>query len=105
MYVKCTWPSACIGLARTVYIRCIYDIFGREITKYTVIYGVHTQFWPTLCIYNVYLAGVGVQCTWPAAHTHTHTCFVFIVPFCTYDSKCIVSKYKCKLCIKSTYGF
>jgi len=29
-----------IGLARTIYIRCIYGMFGREITKYTVIYGV-----------------------------------------------------------------
>jgi len=25
-----------IGLARTIYIRCIYGVFGREITKYTV---------------------------------------------------------------------
>jgi len=29
----------------TVYIRCS---FGREITKYTVIYGAHIRFWPTL---------------------------------------------------------
>ena len=28
----------------------IYDIFGREITKYTVIYGVYIRFWPTLII-------------------------------------------------------
>jgi len=27
-----------IGLARTIYIRCLYCIFGREITNYTVIY-------------------------------------------------------------------
>jgi len=27
----------CIGLAKTIYIRCIYGNFGREITKYTVI--------------------------------------------------------------------
>jgi len=26
-----------LGLARTKYIRCVYGIFGREITKYTVI--------------------------------------------------------------------
>jgi len=25
-----------IGLARTIYIRCMYGIFDREITKYTV---------------------------------------------------------------------
>jgi len=35
-------------LARTIYIRGIYGIFGREITKYTVIYGVYIRFWPTL---------------------------------------------------------
>jgi hypothetical protein len=37
-------------LARTIYIRCIYGIFGREIIKATVIYGVYTRFWPTLYI-------------------------------------------------------
>jgi hypothetical protein len=35
-------------LARTIYIRCIYGTFGREITKYTVIYGLFIRFWPTL---------------------------------------------------------
>jgi len=35
-------------LARTIYIRCVYGIFGREITIYTVIYGVYIRFWPTL---------------------------------------------------------
>ena len=30
----------CLGLARTIYIRCIHGVFGREIIKYTVyIYG------------------------------------------------------------------
>jgi hypothetical protein len=38
-----------LGLARTIYIRLINGIFGREITKYTVIYGVYIRFWPTLC--------------------------------------------------------
>jgi hypothetical protein len=33
-----------VGLARTIYIRCVYGIFGREITKYTVI---------LRCIYTV----------------------------------------------------
>jgi hypothetical protein len=28
-----------LGLARTIYIRCVYGIFGRKITIYTVIYG------------------------------------------------------------------
>ena len=39
-----------VGLARTIYIRCVYGIFGRETTKYTVIYGVYIQFRPTLRI-------------------------------------------------------
>jgi hypothetical protein len=37
-----------IGLARTIYIRCIYGIFGRKITEYTVYIYVHIRFWPTL---------------------------------------------------------
>ena len=48
----------CIGcllvkLARTIYIRCIYGIFCREFTKYTVIYGVYIRFWPTLFTRNL----------------------------------------------------
>jgi hypothetical protein len=55
-----------IGLARTIYIRCIYGayirsytvhVYGhieiasyREITKYTVINGACIWFWPTLNI-------------------------------------------------------
>ena len=38
----------CVGLARTIYIRCIYGNYGREITKYMLIYGVDTHLWPTL---------------------------------------------------------
>jgi len=41
---------AYLGLARTIYIWCIYGIFGREITKYTVIYGADIRVWPTLLI-------------------------------------------------------
>jgi len=37
-----------IGLARTIYTRCIYGIFGKKTTKYTVIHGVYKQSWPTL---------------------------------------------------------
>ena len=44
--------ALCVGLARTIYIRCSCGIFGREITKYTVtvIYSVYIRFWPTLMI-------------------------------------------------------
>jgi len=38
----------CIGLAITIYIRCICSIFSREITIHMVIYGVYIRFWPTL---------------------------------------------------------
>ena len=38
-----------VGLVRTVYIYTVYiRYFGREIIKYTVIYGVYIRFWPTL---------------------------------------------------------
>jgi len=33
---------------QNLYIRCIYGIFGREITRYTVLYVVYIRFWPTL---------------------------------------------------------
>jgi hypothetical protein len=33
-----------------IYIQCVYGIFGREFTIYTVIYGVYIRFWPTLKI-------------------------------------------------------
>jgi hypothetical protein len=61
-------PHIYIGLVRTIYIRCIYGILGREITKYTVIYSVYIRFWPTLHI-CVWL--------WPAqllivVHRHRH---------------------------------
>jgi hypothetical protein len=46
-----------VGLARTIYIRCVNGIFGRETTIYTVIYGVYVRFWPTLviCIFHRWL--------------------------------------------------
>jgi len=37
-------PYLYIGLAKTIYIRCIHGIFGREFTKYTGIYGAYTVF-------------------------------------------------------------
>jgi hypothetical protein len=46
----------------TVYIRCIYGIFGREITIHTVIYGAYIRFWPTLAM----LDALGIK-PWPGA--------------------------------------
>ena len=37
-----------VGLARTTYIQCIYDVLGRKIIKCTVLYVVYIQSWPTL---------------------------------------------------------
>jgi len=37
-----------LGLARTIYIRCINGSLGREITRYTVKNGVYVRFWPSL---------------------------------------------------------
>jgi hypothetical protein len=44
---KGAW-SVGFWLARTIYIRWMYGMFGRKITKYTVIYGVYIRFWPAL---------------------------------------------------------
>ena len=44
-----------LGLARTIYIRCIYGIFSRRFFKYTVIYGVYIRFWPTLLVTKIIL--------------------------------------------------
>jgi hypothetical protein len=41
MGLLCGVKSA--GLARAIFTRCIYGVFGREITKYTVMYGVNTE--------------------------------------------------------------
>ena len=49
-----------LGLAKPyihMYIPCIYGNSGREITTYTVIYGVHIRFWPTL----VFMRGNGEE--------------------------------------------
>ena len=58
-----------------MYIRCIYGIFGREIIKYTVIYGVYIRFWPTLAIH---------VCLWPTLVVqHGHTYIDMVNTVCT----------------------
>jgi len=59
----------CVGLARTLYIRCIYGIFGRETTEYTVMYGVYIRFWPTLCVSHNALAARCKQTIFPLNST------------------------------------
>jgi len=54
------WPEPYIYICICIYIYIyvymyiygVYGIFGREITKITVIYGVYIRFWPTLIIYS-----------------------------------------------------
>jgi hypothetical protein len=48
MQQHCSLKTAFVGLAKTIYVRCIYGNFGREITKYTVVYGVYIRFLPGL---------------------------------------------------------
>ena len=64
----------CTGLARTLYIRCVYGVFGREITKYTVKYGAYIRFWPTLCMYHYICAQEIYIWLW-------HTLPAFFAPF------------------------
>jgi hypothetical protein len=40
------------GLATTICIRCLYGVFGREITKCMVI-GVFIRSWPTLHMFEL----------------------------------------------------
>jgi len=54
-------PYICMVLARTIYIRRTYGIFGLKITKYTVYVYVYIRFWPTLDILSK-----------SPASTHTH---------------------------------
>jgi hypothetical protein len=55
---RSTMVLSFVGLARTMYIRCIHGIFGREITNYTVIYGAYIRFWPTLLICNNHISTI-----------------------------------------------
>ena len=68
-----------IHMTQIPYIRCIYGISGREVTRYTVIYGAYIRFWPTLHISIVY------TWFWPTLHKWLHGSY-----------KCIYKdSYKC----------
>jgi len=69
-----------IGLARAVIIWCIYGIFGREATNYTVLYrnGGYVRLWPTLIITEG--DSVGTPMIYSACFTvHVFTVHVFTV--------------------------
>jgi hypothetical protein len=71
----------CVGLAKTIYIRCVYVIFGREITIYTVIYSVYIRFWPTLhmCLFTLCLHAGSTLFLSPYAYVPALMC-----PTCTH---------------------
>ena len=52
----------CVGLARTIFIRFMHGIFGRETTKYTVIYSVYVYSYgqPDVCVCGCMYMCVGV---------------------------------------------
>ena len=53
-----------------IYIWCVYGIFGRKNTKYTVIYGVYIRFWPTLMMCDANRGGsYGL---WPFFSSYRH---------------------------------
>ena len=49
-HIRCIYTVFLAGKSPNTqsYTVHIYGIFGREITKYTVIYGAYIRFWPTL---------------------------------------------------------
>ena len=51
----------CVGLARTIYVRCIHGNFGRESTNHMAIYGVKIRFWPTLDMFAALPAQISVH--------------------------------------------
>jgi len=80
--------DVCLGLARTLHIRCMYGIFGREMTKFTVIYGVCIWFRPTLRVLLLF----AIQWNSCLRHTltsHKRLCVGFATinhKWCAYDT-------------------
>jgi hypothetical protein len=70
--LTCTFPRAASPHTLRVghdhsHVRCINGILGREITKYTVIYGAFVRFWPTLHTLHHCL------CRYTVLANHTHS--------------------------------
>ena len=77
----CTHP-VWTGLARTIYIRCKYGIFGRKSTKYKVTYGVYGPVLanPRCDPWGWPLPDQGLSAT-HTKHTPAHTLGTQSVPF------------------------
>ena len=86
-----------------MYIRCIYDILGRNSIKYTGIYGVYVQFWPTATSLHFSKKGAGAQvlkvlkvrekCVLATATSHLPPAYILppVLPTatCLYSANCL----------------
>ena len=71
-----------VGLVRTVYIYTVYiRYFGRDVTKYMVIYGVYIRFWTTLFVWHA----VSI-CVCESSHLHLYKSILLSV--LVHDSLC-----------------
>ena len=55
-------------------MQCIFDVFRQG--NHTVMYGVYTRFWPTLCIVHLARIHQSPHTSWHQhimMHTHAHT--------------------------------
>jgi ribosomal protein L40E len=94
------------------HIRCIlYGIFGRNIAKYTVIYGEFVRFWPTLDILLIHLSKQSVTAPCTPLHTHTHTHrHTHPLPLHAFRRALTKRKSSCRRCValspkRATHGF
>ena len=71
-----------------IYIRCTYSTFGREIAKYTVIYGAYVRFWPTTLdtsFPHSCICSIQEEHAWPSPlyaldTTISHNCIMHLLP-------------------------
>ena len=79
----CVYTHMCRVGQNHIPIRCIYGILGREITKYTIIYGVYKRFWPTL--YMCACANVYVHVCVCMSCVFTCACVCACIYACMYE--------------------
>jgi hypothetical protein len=102
-YISMPRRERYVGLARTVYIRCICVILGREITMYTVMYGVYIRFWPTLKIrlaLTVHCTARHIELCWTMSAriyqqhtlcTNNTPCVQLTHPMCKQHTRCAIN--------------
>jgi len=93
----CFSPVIYVRLARTLYIRCIYGIFSRKITRYTVIYGImygsgQPYIYVGLARPEPYKCGVCTVFLAGIYHTYSHircASTVLATPTSTCSNSCV----------------